>query len=102
MFKAEPEGIIVHKKWPDFHFFLVSRHGFLAILAGKSISAGKSIFRHFVRVLKGIHAKVDFEVILAIFLDSGFRFWICLASHLPGICWLVLAVGSLRPTYLGR
>jgi hypothetical protein len=25
-----------------------------------------------------------------------------LAFHLPGICWLVLAVGSLRPTYLGR
>ena len=30
------------------------------------------------------------------------RFWICLAFHLPGICWLVLAVGSLRPTNLGR
>jgi hypothetical protein len=37
-----------------------------------------------------------------LFLDFGFRFWICLAFHLPGICWLVLAVGSLRPTYLGR
>jgi len=30
-------------------------------------------------------------------LDHGLRFWICLAIHRPGICWLVLAVGSLRP-----
>jgi hypothetical protein len=25
-----------------------------------------------------------------------------LATNRPGICWLVLAVGSLRPTNLGR